>query len=131
MPQLKTKENDGSVNAFLQQVEPERKREDSIKIKEMMEEAVGEAGTMWGSNIVGFGHATITYADGSTADWMKIGFSPRKQSITLYLDYNYAEGEELLAKLGKHKIGRSCLYINKLADVDIDVLKQLIAKNVH
>ncbi len=86
---------------------------------------------MWGASIVGFGQSTIAYANGSTADWMKIGFSPRKQSITLYLDYNYADGEPLLETLGKHKIGKGCLYINKLDDVDVDILRQLITKMVH
>lgn len=128
---LKTQKNDASVEDFLNQVEDEVKRADSFRVLEMMREITGEPATMWGDSIVGFGRYHYTYASGREGDWFVTGFSPRKQALTLYLSYEYAETDHpLLDRLGKYKTGKACLYIKKLADVDLDVLKQLIQQTV-
>jgi hypothetical protein len=131
MADLKTKENEGDVNAFLNGVENERKREDSLKILNLMEKATGMEAKMWGDSIVGFGTYHYQYASGREGDWFLTGFSPRKQNLTLYIMSGFNEYESLLDQLGKHKTGKSCLYINKLADVDLDVLKELVIRSVE
>lgn len=125
MYELKTKVNDASVLDFLNGVENDRRREDSLVILDLMTELTGEEPKMWGASIVGFG--TYRYKGKvQEGEWMRIGFSPRKQNLTLYLMNGYDESGEALERLGKHKLGKSCLYINKLADVDMEVLKELI-----
>ncbi len=130
MAELKTKKNDGDVEAFLNTVEPEKKRKDSFEILELMEEVTGEKATMWGESIIGFGSYHYTYASGREADWMLVGFSPRKQNITLYIMSGFDNYQNLLDKLGKHKTGKSCLYIKKIEDVDTDVLRDLVKQSV-
>jgi hypothetical protein len=130
MAELKTKANDGSVDAFLNSVEDEQKRKDSFRICEIMEEITGEPGKMWGASIVGFGSYHYKYASGREGDWMLVGFSPRKQNLSLYIMDGASTHDELLTKLGKHKIGKSCLYIKRLSDVDEAVLKTIITKSV-
>jgi len=130
MAELKTKKNEASVDDFLHSVEPERKREDAKTICAMMQEVTNAKPKMWGTSIIGFGDYTYTYESGRTGEWMLVGFSPRKQNLTLYIMPGFEAYEELLGKLGKHKIGKSCLYINKLADVDLTVLKELVAQSV-
>lgn len=130
MAELKTKENDGDVTAFLNTVEKEQKREDSFALLNLMEDVTGEPGKMWGDSIVGFGSYHYKYASGREADWMLVGFSPRKQNLTLYIMAGFDNYDDLLGKLGKHKTGKSCLYINKLADVDEGVLRQLVKESV-
>lgn len=130
MAELKTRRNDASVTDFLNTVEHEQKRKDAFAILDLMEEATGEAPQMWGSSIVGFGSYHYTYASGREDDWMLVGFSPRKQNLTLYIMAGFEQYDELLGKLGKYKTGKSCLYINKLADVDQDVLRELVTKSV-
>ncbi|MFC1499775.1 DUF1801 domain-containing protein, partial [Candidatus Zixiibacteriota bacterium] len=105
-------------------------REDSFTILEMMKDLTGEEPSMWGENIIGFGSYDYTYASGREGTWFVTGFSPRKQSLTLYLMYGFEKFDDLLAKLGKHKIGKACLYINKLDDVDQKVLKQLLQNSI-
>lgn len=129
MAALKTQLNDDSVDAFLQQVEDDQKRADSIRILEIMEEMTGEPAKMWGKSIVGFGSYHYVYESGREGDWMLVGFSPRKQNISLYIMSGFSAYEDLLAKLGKHKTGKSCLYIKRLSDVDEDVLKEMIASS--
>lgn len=131
MAELKTKPTDDSVEAFLHSVQNKRRREDSFKVLELMKEATGEEPKMWGSSIVGFGSYHFKYASGREGDWMAIGFSPRKQSLTLYIMDGFAEYDVLLGELGKHRTGKSCLYINKLDDVDLDVLRDLVQKSVE
>jgi len=131
MAELKTKENEGDVNAFLNRVENERKREDSFKILSLMEKVTGMGAKMWGDSIVGFGSYHYKYASGREGDWFLAGFSPRKQNLTLYIMSGFEAYESLLEKLGKYKTGKSCLYINKLADVDLDVLKELVIRSVE
>lgn len=126
MYELKTKLNDGNVVDFLNAIENNRRREDSFILLDLMSEITGEAPKMWGSSIIGFGQYHYKTKSGIESDWMNIGFSPRKQSLTLYIMNGYDQYDDLLSKLGKHKIGKSCLYINKLDDIDLEVLKSLI-----
>ena len=130
MAELKTRRNDGDVNAFLDGVEDDRRREDSYAVLALMKEVTGEEPRMWGGSIVGFGEYISTYASGRTVDWMATGFSPRKQALTLYITPGFTRFDELMGKLGKHTTGKSCLYIKKLEDVDLDVLRELIGQSV-
>ena len=130
MAELKTKQNEQSVTDFLQAVPDERKRDDSFAILELMKEVTGQEPKMWGDSIIGFGNYHYKYATGREGDWFLTGFSPRKQNLTLYIMSGFDEYDELLKKLGKYKTGKACLYINKLADVEISVIKELIQKSV-
>lgn len=131
---MKTVKNDNSVENFLNKVDDENKREDSIKILQIMQEVTGEEPKMWGDSIIGFGEYHYRYASGREGNAPLVGFSPRKQNLTLYLMGCYInpddkQYEELFQQLGKHKTGKSCLYVNKLSDVDISVLEQLITRS--
>ena len=126
MAELKTKQTDDSVTVFLNSVEDEKKRKDSFAILEIMKGATRLEPKMWGTSIIGFGRYHYKYDSGHEGDMCIVGFSPRKQSITLYLMIGDGNVEKLLKNLGKHKTGKGCLYINKLEDVSTDVLKQLI-----
>ncbi|MEE4194841.1 MAG: DUF1801 domain-containing protein [Anaerolineae bacterium] len=131
MAELKTKLNDGDVIAFLNTIENEQRKKDSFIVLEMMQKLTGMEPKMWGESIVGFDQYHYVYASGREGDWMKIGFSPRKQALTLYLNAGYEErAPELLEKLGKHKTGKGCLYIKKMEDVDPDVLRELIKESL-
>lgn len=130
MTELKTKRNKGDVEAFLNSVPDERKRQDSFTIMELMKQITGEEPGMWGDSIVGFGSYHYKYESGREGDWFVTGFSPRKQNLTLYIMSGFDEYDKLLGKLGKHSIGKSCLYIKKIEDVDVDVLKELVQKSV-
>ncbi len=130
MTELKTRPNDKNVKEFLNNVENKRRREDGFKILKLMQEVTQEPPIMWGDSIVGFGSYHYEYASGREADWLAIGFSPRKQSLTVYIMDGFEKYSELLQKLGKHKTGKSCLYINKLDDVNISVLKELMIESV-
>jgi hypothetical protein len=124
--ELKTRKNDQSVEAFLNSVPDATKRADSFAILELMRQATEAEPKMWGDTIVGFGEYRYKYASGREGDWFLAGFSPRKQNLTLYIVGGFEPYEELMRKLGRYKTGKGCLYINKLADVDQDVLRQLI-----
>jgi Domain of unknown function (DU1801) len=126
MAEAKTKPTKQSVKDFVSEIGDEQTRADCSTIAKLMEEAAGTKGVMWGANIAGFGTRTIKYAGGKEADWPLIAFSPRKQNLTLYLSLGDGSQEELLAKLGKHTMGKGCLYIKRLEDVDQTVLKKLI-----
>ena len=126
MADLKTKQTDESVTKFLNKVEDETKRKDCFEIIEMMSEVTKQPAKMWGTAIIGFGSYHYKYESGHEGDMCIIGFSPRKQNITLYVKVAAEETNKLLEKLGKHKTGKGCLYINKLSDVNIDVLKKII-----
>lgn len=128
MAELKTKKTKVSSEDFLNSVKDKQKRKDSFAILEMMKQATKEKPQMWGASIIGFGNIHLKYASGRELDWFKVGFSPRKQSITLYCMMNIKSASDLLKKLGKHKTGVGCLYINKLEDVDVSVLKKLIER---
>ena len=127
---MKTVQTDKPVLDFLNSVEHDKRREDSLKILEMMTEVSGEEPAMWGDSIVGFGNYTYEYKSGRTGEWMYVGFSPRKQNLTLYIMDGFDGHAKLLGKLGKYKTGKSCLYINKLEDIDQEVLRELIEKSV-
>jgi hypothetical protein len=126
MAELKTKENNASVEAFLNTVEDEQKRKDCFAIAKLMKQVSKHEPKMWGGAIVGFGSYHYKYESGHEGDACRIGFSPRKANIVLYLPAVVKSQGELLSKLGKHKVGGGCIYINKLAGVDMDVLKKLI-----
>jgi hypothetical protein len=128
--ELKTKPNDADVQAFLTAVPDDEKRKDSFALLELFGTITGEQPKMWGSSIVGFGDSHYAYASGREGDWFLTGFSPRKQTLTLYAMGGYEPHGELLARLGKHKLGKGCLYIKRLRDVDQDVLRELIAATV-
>lgn len=130
MSDLKTKRNDGDVEAFLESVNNQRRKDDSFAVLDLMKAVTGKDPVMWGSSIIGFGSYHYKYESGREGDWFLTGFSPRKQSLTLYIMGGFDTYDELLGKLGKHKTGKSCLYINKLTDVDLDVLKELVASSV-
>lgn len=129
MSEPKTKQNDGDVNKFLDAVENPRRREDARRVLELMRKVTGEPPKMWGSSIVGFGSYHYKYASGREGDWMITGFSPRKQNLTIYIMPGFSEFSELLDRLGKHKTSKSCLYLNKLADVDLEVLAELVRES--
>lgn len=127
MAELKTKQNNASVEDFINAVETEQKRKDAFEILEMMEQLTKEIPKMWGSSIIGFGDVRYKYASGREGDWFKVGFSPRKANISLYLmGCNISKADSILGRLGKYKTGKGCLYINKLVDIDKEVLKELI-----
>lgn len=131
MSENKTRPTNQDVVAFLNSVEHKTRREDGLALLNMMVEETGEEAVMWGSSIVGFGSYHYQYASGREGDMPLVGFSPRKQSMTIYIMPGFDEYEDLLASLGKHKIGKSCLYVNKLADVDENVLRRLIRQSVE
>ncbi len=126
MAELKTRETDADVGAFLAAIEDDQRRADCEAICAMMREAAGVEPKMWGESIVGFGHYDYRYASGRSGTWMRIGFAPRKRDLTLYIMPGFEASDDLMAQLGKHKTGKSCLYIKRLADVDRAVLRQLV-----
>ncbi len=130
MAENKTQHNDGDVGAFLESVENEQRRSDAYVALEMMERISGEPPKMWGDSIVGFGSRHMVYESGRELDWFYIGFSPRKQSLTLYVMDGFGEYDKLLGELGKHSTGKSCLYIKRLEDVDMDVLEEIVTRSV-
>lgn len=130
MATLKTSPNDQSVEAYLDGIDNEQKRIDSKKIVELMQAVSGQPPVMWGDGIVGFGSYHYKYASGREGDWFLTGFAARKQSLTLYIMAGFDQYDRLMEQLGKYKTGKSCLYINKLADIHEDVLKTLIEESI-
>lgn len=131
LAEIKTKQTTASVEDFINSVENEHQRRDSFVILEIMKKATGEDPKMWGGSIIGFGNKRYkSPATGREVDWLIIGFSPRKANLSLYLTINIKEHEATLKKLGKHKTGVGCLYINKLEDVDMNVLEEMIAESL-
>ncbi len=127
--ELKTKLTDASVEAFLAALESDARRADCAIVSELMQAATGAEAKLWGTNIIGFGSYRYKYASGREGDWMQVAFAPRKQHVTLYLT-GIQKQTDLLEKLGKHTLSGGCLHIKKLADVDLEVLKELIARGV-
>lgn len=126
--EIKTKENNASIEDFINSFENEQKRDDIRELMTLMQEASNELPKMWGAKMIGFGHKRYkSPASGREVDWFKIGFSPRKADFSLHLVLTLQKHEEQLKALGKHKTGVGCLYINKLADIDLKVLANLIA----
>ena len=130
MSQLKTQPNDQSVTGFLNSIENETRRQDSFTILELMQQVTGDEPVMWGDSIIGFGTYRYKYASGRQGEWFLVGFSPRVQNLTLYIMSGFDEYDDLLAKLGKHSTGKSCLYVRRLENIDLAVLGELIEKSV-
>ena len=130
MAELKTQKTDASVEESLNAVENERRRADSFALLELMREVTGEEPAMWGTSIVGFGTYRYQYASGREGEWMQVGFSPRKRNLTLYIMPGFDGYQSLLERLGKYRTGKSCLYINKLDDVHLPTLRELIRQSV-
>lgn len=126
MPTLKTQPNSASVQEFLSSLENKEQRDDAFRIVHLMEELSGKKPQMWGDAIIGFDRYHYKYASGREGEWFKIGFSPRKNTISLYLMPGYQDYSFFLEKLGKHKHGKSCLNIKRLSDVDFEVLSALV-----
>jgi len=128
MAEAKTKPTEQSVTDFISKLPDAQTRADCAMIAEIMEAATKQKGVMWGTSIAGFGATTIKYAGGKEADWPLMAFSPRKQNLTLY--GMAGEDNALLSKLGKHTVGKGCLYIKRLSDVDLPTLRKLIKASV-
>ena len=124
MSEPKTRPTDASVEDFLDAATPAVLRQAGFTLLEMMRDITGEQAVMWGPSIVGFGSRPMVYASGAEVDWPAVAFSPRKSSLVLYINHD----DDLLARLGKHKLGAGCLYVTRLADVDAEVLRELISK---
>ena len=131
MAELKTKPNDQSVERFLDSVADEKKRDDCYTILDLMKQVTQEEPKMWGDSIVGFGSYHYKYQSGREGDWFLTGFSPRKQNLTLYIMAGFSRYDELLKKLGKFKTGKSCLYIKKVEDIDLQTLAELVRQSVE
>ena len=130
MYELKTKENDNSVIEFIDKIENVKKLEDAYKLLDIFTETTGLKAKMWGTSMIGFGSYHYKYDSGHEGDTMIVGFSPRKSKISLYLAPGLTEREELLRDFGKHTAGKACVYINKLSDIDVEVLKELIKQSI-
>lgn len=131
MSEPEMKENDNSVIEFIEGVENEKKKVDAYQLLEIFEEVTGYEGKMWGPSIIGFGSYHYKYASGREGDAPLVAFSPRKAKISLYLAYESEERDELLEGFGKHTKSKACIYVNKLADIDTNVLKNLIKHTVE
>ena len=130
MAELKTKQTEKSVEKFLNSVKDTKQREDSFAVLKMMQQVTKAEPKMWGPSIVGFGTYHYKYASGREGEWPITGFSPRKGNLTLYIMSGFGNSE-LMKKLGKYKTGKSCLYIKKLEDIDMSVLKDLVKSSVE
>lgn len=128
--QNKTVATDQSVQQFIDSVENEIKRNDSLKLLDMMADITDQPPVMWGTSLVGFGTYHYKYASGREGDFFLTGFSPRKQALTIYIMPGFSEYDEILGNLGEYKTGKSCLYVKKLEDVDHELLRELITKSV-
>lgn len=131
MAELKTKRTNASVTAFLKRVTDDTRRQDCLTVLRIMKRATRAQPRMWGSSIVGFGTYHYQYGSGRQAEWFLTGFAPRKQDLTLYIMAGPARYKPLLAKLGKYKTGRACLYIKRLTDVNLTVLQRLVSASVR
>ncbi|MYA18543.1 MAG: DUF1801 domain-containing protein [Gammaproteobacteria bacterium] len=130
MSDPKTRPTTASVDAFIDAVDDERRRADCRVVAGLMAQITGAEGVMWGSSIVGFGTYHYRYASGREGDFFEAGFSPRKRALTIYVMAGFSEYDDLLARLGKHTTGKSCLFVKRLADVDLDVLREILTRSV-
>lgn len=130
MYELKTKETNKNVSEFIEKIEHPRKKEDAYTLLNLFEEVTGYEGKLWGESIIGFGSYHYKYATGHEGDAPIVGFSPRKAKISLYLATENPEREVLLEKFGKHTTSKACIYVNKLSDIDLDILKKLIIHSI-
>ncbi len=131
MSENKTKPTNVSVDEFLAAVEHDRCRNDAVNVCKLMQEVTGEEPVMWGPTMVGFGTYHYKYASGREGDWFLAGFAPRKANLVVYIMSGFKGHAALMDKLGKHKTGSSCLYINKLDDIDMDILRELVRRSVE
>ncbi|GAK08104.1 DUF1801 domain-containing protein [Geomicrobium sp. JCM 19038] len=131
MKEPKMKETDKSVNEFIETVESEKKKADAYQLVEIFEEVTGYKAKMWGPSIIGFGSYHYKYASGHEGDAPLAGFSPRKAKISLYLAYKSDKRDGILERFGNHSVSKACIYVNKMADIDPDVLKELIRYTVE
>ncbi len=130
MATLKTQQNDNDVAQFLSSVDNEQRRSDCFELLELFSQVTGETPKMWGGSIVGFGSYHYKYDSGREGDWFITGFSPRKQSLTIYVMTGFEKYDSIMQNLGKYKTGKSCLYVKRLTDIDRTKLKLLIEKSV-
>jgi len=131
MAQNKTTANELSVDEFLNAVADENRRSDCYAVLELMKDVSGEEPIMWGKSIVGFGSYHYVYDSGREGDMLLAGFSPRSKNLTLYIKAGFKKYDDLMSKLGKYKTGKSCLYVNKLDDIDLDVLRELVHHSIE
>ena len=131
MAELKTRPTGADVDAFLNAVTPDKRQDEARQLDQLFRASAGFAPQMWGENIVGYGRYRYRYASGHKGEFLATGFSPRVRALSVYILPGYADYSSILVRLGRHKTGKSCLYINKLADVDIDVLGELIQAGLH
>ena len=131
MAELKTKRTEASVDDFIAGIADEQRREDCRALLAMMKRVTKAPPKMWGASMVGFGSYHYRYASGREGEWFLAGFSPRRQDLTVYVMAGFEDYPELMARLGKYKTGKSCLYLKRLADVDAAVLEKLIAASVR
>ena len=130
MTQLKTQLSDDSVEEYLSRLDDPRKREDCFVLLQMMREVTGEEPAMWGGTIVGFGFYKYRYNSGRRGQWFITGFAPRKRDLTVYIMPGFDAYQPLMQRLGKHKTGKSCLYLNKLEAIDLPTLRELVSRSV-
>jgi hypothetical protein len=130
MAENKTKETSAEVAAFIDGLADPGRRDDAVELTRILEELSGDKAAMWGSNIIGFGRYRYRYESGREGEMMRIGFSPRAKELVLYVMGGFPRFDELLARLGKHKTGKACLYIKRLHDVDQDVLRELVTASL-
>jgi hypothetical protein len=130
MPEQKTKPTQQTVADFLDKIADEQVRDDSAEIVKMMQKATGAPPKMWGPSIIGFGQYQYKYESGHEGYMCITGFSPRKQNFSLYVMMNASDNADLLSKLGKHKVGKACLYVKRLADIDTKILEKLINRTI-
>lgn len=131
MADLKTAPTNASVETFLSGIADDTRRQDCLTLLNIMKQATNAEPKMWGASIVGFGSYHYKYGSGREGDWFLTGFSPRKQNLTLYIMAGFTRYDDLMRKLGKHKTGKSCLYVRRLADIELDVLQELIQHSVQ
>ncbi len=130
MAELKTKPNNKNVKQFLDSLENEKRKKDSYQLLKLFKEITKKKPVMWDDTIIGFGSYHYKYKTGREGDWPVTGFPPRKQNLSIYIMLGFSNYQDMMNKLGKYKTGRSCLYVNKLEDIDMKILKQLLAESI-
>lgn len=130
MAENKTQPTGSKVEDFLNTVTDEKRRKDGFVILELLRNITGEEPVMWGTSIIGFGTYHYKYKSGREGDWMAVGFSPRKQALTLYIMTGFRKVDAIMEKLGTYKTGKSCLYVKKLEDIDLSVLAELVRQSL-
>ena len=131
MAELKTKKQNTGVKEFLANIPDDQVRKDCQTLTDLMSNITGDPGDMWGTSIVGFGTYHYRYATGREADWLRVGFSPRKANLTIYFMSGFEDKKDLLSKLGPHSLGKGCLYVKRLRDINLKVLEALIKRSNH